>query len=256
MKNRSAERPPYPIESVDNALRLLVLFRDREFVRVSEASDMLGVARSTAHRLLAMLQYHCFVTHDPEMRVYRPGPMLLEVGLGAVRAMDIRRVGLAPLERLQRTLDETVHIATQDGDDTLFVAGVESTLALRAGDRTGWRLPLHVTASGKAILSRMDERDVREILPRRLPAVTAASITRWSELEAQLEEARQRGFATNFGESENDLVAVAAPIVDRADRVRGAVVVTGPSARADDAWIRRVAPPTIGTANEIGASLG
>jgi DNA-binding IclR family transcriptional regulator len=256
MKKAAAVPPPYPIESVDNALRLLVLFRDRPYVRVSEASDMLGVARSTAHRLLAMLQYHGFVAQDPEMRVYRPGPMLLEVGLGAVRDMDIRRVGLVPLERLNRSVNETVHLAVQDGDHVHFVAGFESTLALRAGDRTGWRLPMHVTASGKAILSQMDEAEIREILPKRLPPVTASSLTRWSDLEEQLEAVRTRGFATNFGESEDGLVAVAAPVVDRMQRVRAAVVVTGPSARADEEWVRRIAPPTMATATDIGAALG
>ena len=46
-------RPTYPIESVDNALKLLGMFRKRQLVRVSEAGDALGIARSTAHRLLA-----------------------------------------------------------------------------------------------------------------------------------------------------------------------------------------------------------
>jgi IclR family transcriptional regulator, acetate operon repressor len=51
----------YPIESVANALRLLSSFKDRSAVGVSEAGRELGVARSTAHRLLAMLQEHGYL---------------------------------------------------------------------------------------------------------------------------------------------------------------------------------------------------
>jgi len=50
---------------VDNALRLLMLFRDTPRVRLSEASGHLGVAHSTAHRLMAMLAYHGFVRQEP-----------------------------------------------------------------------------------------------------------------------------------------------------------------------------------------------
>ncbi|MBF8187168.1 helix-turn-helix domain-containing protein [Nonomuraea sp. K274] len=48
---------PYPIESVDNALRLIHLLRARGEVGVTAAAKALGVAPSTAHRLLAMLVF-------------------------------------------------------------------------------------------------------------------------------------------------------------------------------------------------------
>ena len=35
----SNSRPQYPIESVDNALRLLLMFRDRGEIRLSEARE-------------------------------------------------------------------------------------------------------------------------------------------------------------------------------------------------------------------------
>jgi IclR family transcriptional regulator, acetate operon repressor len=47
--------------SVDNALRLLELIGDRQALRVAEAAELLGVARSTAHRLLTALRRRGFV---------------------------------------------------------------------------------------------------------------------------------------------------------------------------------------------------
>ena len=64
--------PQYPIESVDNALRLLLLLGEQPQVRLSEASRYLGVASSTAHRLLAMLAYRGFVRQDPVSKAYLP----------------------------------------------------------------------------------------------------------------------------------------------------------------------------------------
>ena len=68
--------PMYPIESVDNALQLLLLFREQSSLRVADASRTLGVAPSTAHRLISMLQYHGFVTQDPRTKAYRAGAAL------------------------------------------------------------------------------------------------------------------------------------------------------------------------------------
>src|SRR5438445_335664 len=71
MKNK----PPYPLQSVDHALQLLQILRDNGSLRVSEAAQELGTARSTAHRLLAMLVYRDFAMQD-EARNYLPGPAL------------------------------------------------------------------------------------------------------------------------------------------------------------------------------------
>ena len=60
--------PQYPIESVDNALRLLLLFAEQPRIRLTDASSYLGVASSTAHRLLAMLQYRGFVRQEMPSR--------------------------------------------------------------------------------------------------------------------------------------------------------------------------------------------
>src|SRR3989442_11648104 len=71
MKNK----PRYPLQSVDHALQLLQILRDNGSLRVSEAAQELGTARSTAHRLLAMLVYRDFAVQD-EARKYLPGAAL------------------------------------------------------------------------------------------------------------------------------------------------------------------------------------
>lgn len=244
-------KPAYPIESVDNALELLLLFREAREVRVSDAAERLGVARSTAHRLLAMLQYRGFVDQDPASRAYVAGPALIETGLAAVRQLDSWRVGRPVIERLSRELDESVHFGILQGAEVLFVDGVESTRALRAGSRVGVRLPAHCTAAGKAMLAQLPTEEIRRRFPPRLEARTTRSLTRRDALEAELEQVRRAGYATNFGESEDDLVALAAAV-----ETVGCVVVTAPASRANgSAWVDLVARPTVEAAQEISARL-
>jgi DNA-binding IclR family transcriptional regulator len=72
--------PPYAITSVDHALRTAIMLQLEGGLTVSQVAERLGVARSTAHRLLAMLAYRDFAVQD-ENRVYRAGPVL-ELAVG------------------------------------------------------------------------------------------------------------------------------------------------------------------------------
>jgi IclR family transcriptional regulator, acetate operon repressor len=72
---KAIQKPAYLLESVDNALRLLQMLRDVGAVRLNQAATELGIARSTAHRLLAMLVYRGFAVQD-EKRIYHPGPAM------------------------------------------------------------------------------------------------------------------------------------------------------------------------------------
>ena len=65
-----------PVESVDRALVLLTALRDGEVLSVTDAAARLGVAPSTAHRLLTSLVHRDFAFQDRDRR-YRRGPALL-----------------------------------------------------------------------------------------------------------------------------------------------------------------------------------
>jgi DNA-binding IclR family transcriptional regulator len=225
-------RPSYPIESVDNALKLLGMFRKRQLIRVSEASVELGIARSTAHRLLAMLQYHGFVRQDPLTRAYVVGRALLDVGLSAVRGLDVRTLARAELERLCRDVDETVTLTVLDGRSALTVDSVEGTRSLRVGSRTGITVPAHCTSAGKALLAALPPEDVRALLSGvRLEATTPRTLTRLADLERDLDRIRARGYATSFEEREAGVASVAAAIDARSLGQLAAIGIDAPASR-------------------------
>ncbi|MGH7746887.1 MAG: IclR family transcriptional regulator, partial [Candidatus Dormibacteria bacterium] len=117
--------------SIAYALRALLLFRDRDLVRVSELADELGVARSTAHRVLNTLQAHGFALQARHRGGYRPGPRLMEIGFAALRGLDVRRVARPHLEALSRQLGETVHLLALEGSQCRFLDSVESMATVR-----------------------------------------------------------------------------------------------------------------------------
>jgi IclR family acetate operon transcriptional repressor len=248
--------PNYPIGSVDNALRLLRIIADRDSIRIADASREIGVARSTAHRLMQMLQHHGFIQQDPESKAYVAGPELVRIGLAVVRGVDVRSVARPWMERLVEQLEETVHLSELQGINVVFLDSVESPRALRVGARTGTILPAYCTASGKVMLADLSKEELHRRIPEsRLEALTTHTVTTRRKLEQDLDGVRSVGYSTNFGESEPDVHAIAAPIRDSRGRVRAALSVSVPPSRLNAEDVPRVAAAVVETSVRIGEQL-
>ncbi|MFE9307814.1 helix-turn-helix domain-containing protein [Streptomyces sp. NPDC006706] len=100
---------PYPIASVDRALRAAHTLQMEGGATVSQIAERFGGARSTAHRILAMLVYRDFAVQDEE-RVYRAGPVLELATHSKSVVSRLRAAALPHLHRIVDLLDETANL--------------------------------------------------------------------------------------------------------------------------------------------------
>lgn len=242
VRPESETGPSYPIASVNNALLLLLLFREQPRVRLTDACKYLGVAHSTAHRLLAMLAHHGFVQQEPVTRAYIAGPALVEVGLAVVGSLNVREQARPMMEELSTELGETVHLGVLEGNQVRYVDGVESERALRVVSRTGTLAPAHCTSLGKALLAQLSDEQVAELYPTSAEPFTSPtekSITTQAKLMKEIAKARERGYAVNAGEVEEDVGSVAIAFRDFAGRP-AAIAVAAPTSRLTAQRIPRI----------------
>ncbi|WP_395104203.1 IclR family transcriptional regulator [Actinomadura sp. SCN-SB] len=255
MSNSGGSSSP-GLSSVDNALRILVLLSARPSLRVADAAAELGIARSTAHRLLATLKKHEFAAQDKGNAAYRIGPALTKIGLVANERLDVRRAAAPMLEELRRRTGETVSLSVLEGQSVRFVECLEGTRAVRVGDRTGLVLPAGATAGGKALLAALPEDDLdSRFLAEDLPVLTAGTPPTRERLRAELEVVRRDGYAVNLEESEQGICAVAAAVRDPAGAPLGAIALVVPSSRFDRATAERWAPALIEAARTVEDAL-
>jgi DNA-binding IclR family transcriptional regulator len=253
----AAPRTPPPegpaTTSVDNALWLLQLIGERRALRVAEAADLLGVARSTAHRLLTALRRRGFVMQDRPNGAYRPGPALYEIGLAAVSRIDIRRVARPVLEQIREETQETVSLAVLEGTTVRFLDCAESFRSVRVGNRTGVVRPAHASAVGKAILAGLSDAELDRRYPGgELPGTaTAAALTELTDLRAELAEIRAQGYALNWEESAEGVCAVAVALRDTVGQPLAGLGVAAPSSRMADAEAIRAFAPAVIRAAEL-----
>jgi len=236
MSNESADvyganSDVYGANSVANALRTLLFLRGREYVRLTEVSDHLGVARSTAHRLLATLRTHGFVEQEPAGRRYRLGPALTTLARGIADERALIRIARPHLQALRDAARETANLLVLDGPDCFFLDGVEGPRTLRVAQRTGDHLPAYTTAGGKVLLAELTLDQVREHYPRGVTPLTPETVPDLDSLAADLAECRSRGYALNFSESVAEVHAIGVPVRDHHGVCVAAVTVAAPSTR-------------------------
>jgi len=249
--------PQYPIGSVDRALKLILLLGEQPQIRLTDAATHLDVASSTAHRLLAMLQYRGFVRQDPVSKTYHPGPALMSVAFSVFNRVDIEGAAQPVLLRLSEQLKESVHLGMLEGANVRFIAAAEGPTAVRVASRLGRAMPAHCTSTGKALLARLSDADIVRLYPNaELERVTAHSVGTRAELHVELDRIRQQGYAVNREGSEDGVASVAVPITTRAPGVLLALNAAAPVHRLSDSQYRAVAAVLVEAAKEIGDRIG
>ena len=238
-----------PIASVDNALQVLLMLQRSPSVRVSDASAELGVGVSTAHRVMTALSFRGFVEQDPETRAYKAGPALAGVGMAAIRNLGVRGLLRPLLEAVRDEVDETIHLAVLQGSNIQYIDSIEARRTLRTTTRVGMTMPAHCSSGGKALLAQLSSEGLRRLYPQeRLPVQTERSISTRSDLERELVQVRERGYAVADGEGEIEIAAVGVAVCDAAGRPRVSIVASGPRTRIEGPVIEQIARSLLGTA--------
>ncbi len=200
-------------------------------VRLSDVAQSLALQKSTVHRILRTLVSLGYVDQEPVTDRYRPTLKAWEIGMGALTHHPVRRAAAPFLNELHAATGETVSLTVLSGDDVLYLEKIVSPRPMSFSTRAGSRTPAPLAAGGQAILAH--EPDAAAIVER-----VAARLLNRRDFDPdafmrELADVRRRGYA--ISRPEPDVVAVAAPIMGQGGRAAGALTISGPASRLDDA---------------------
>jgi DNA-binding IclR family transcriptional regulator len=220
--------------SVSNALRVLLMLRDHPELRVTDVAASLDVAPSTAHRLLHELREQGFLRQVDGSRRYTAGLSLLRLAAELDPGPRLEDVARPHLLALSQEVGETVNLQTLTGGEVVFLETVEAARSLRVVRPAGSRIPAYASAGGKVLLASRPTDDVPAIFASGLPSRTPWTISDVDRLQADLEQVRRQGYATNLEENTAGVNAIAVPVVDRREGVLAALSVAAPTIRMTD----------------------
>ncbi len=243
-----------PVQVLERTMMLLeTLAEHARPSSLKQLSGETGLHPSTAHRILAVLVEHRLVDRV-EPGAYRLGIRLLELGHVVKSRLNVRQEALPHMEKLHRTLHESVNLSVRQGDEIVYIERVLGGRSMmRIVHLVGDRAPLHITAVGKIFLMDAGAEQSREYARRTgLPARTRNTLTSLPKLMQELERVRRLGYAFDNEETEIGVRCIGAGIRDDEGRLIAGLSVSAPAPRLERSW----APIVKETADEISSALG
>lgn len=225
--------PPQGAQAALRAIRLLKLFTAAApELQLAEISELSGLNKTTAHRLLQALHSEELLDRNPGTGAYRLGPGMMALGVQALSSNDLRIRARPLLKRLAEETGETATLEVPIDDTMLILDEVTSKHFVGASGNVGTRWPIHATSTGKALIAF--EQHGPDRLRAILPSLTARTITELAVLEQQLGDIRRRGFAETVDELEDGFSGVGAVVRGGMGEVLGALSICGPSQRMSE----------------------
>lgn len=193
-------------------------------IQLSALAGDAGMAKSTAHRLLAVLVSEGWAAVH-EGGSYELGPRARAVAAAAMRdPVNASVDGI--LQSLSDEVSQTVHLGLAAGDRFIYTHKVEGPQGFGIASHVGMKQLLHSTAIGKCILAGMDDAEVAELVQRTgLDARTPRTHVTLDALLADLAGIRTRGFALDEEENETNIRCLAVPVQVRGKTI-GAISIS------------------------------
>ena len=250
--------PGNEIQCVVKAVGVLELMaRTRRAMSLREIAGEMGLAKSSAHRLLATLRGLGLVEQSRSDGRYALGLHLFELGGAVDSAWHITELARPYLQRVAGETGESVCLSLLHNGEALILDFMESPSAFHVVTRIGATLPVHCTVQGKVLLAYQSGAEVKRILRARgMRAYTPHTICTFEALAAELEAIRAQGYAVCDGEFHVGLTSVAAPIRGGDGRVSYALSVVSMFCRAGSPAFVRARELVLEAAGQISAALG
>lgn len=178
---------------------------------LAELADASGLAKSTAHGLLAELEREGLVERLPD-RSYRLGVRLWEFASRTPGALGLRELARPWMNAVQTRVRQHTQLAVLSRHEALFIERLSAPDAVVNATIIGGRTPLPLSSSGLVLLAHAGEALFAEVVEAGWPRPTASSIPDAAELRRRIRAVRAEGSAVLDGHIYEESRGIAVPV--------------------------------------------
>lgn len=207
-------------------LEILKAFVDKQTEwGVNELARYLNYPPSSLHRILKILKEEDILHMHPSNKKYTIGNEWIRISSVVSSNASIKNVANPFLQKLSLEFDQSVYLAIyhKQYKKLSFISRFQSTSALQYLLELGTLQPIHVAASGKAILSYLDEKEIAEIFEQE-----KVSLEEQKHIWKDIEQIRNQGFSFSLNERKNESIGIGAPLFDATNQVIGSIICAIP----------------------------
>lgn len=228
---------------------------------LAKLAELADLNKSTVHRLLQGLQSEGFVQSATTAGSYRLTAKCLSIGQKTLSSLNIISIAAPYLEKLNLALGETVNFSKREGDRSVLIYKLEPTIGMmRTRAYIGQHQQLYCSAMGKLYLAYEENpsylssywQSHQEVIQ----PLTCHTITQCEQMESELGEIRQEGFAMDREENELGVCCLAVPIFNHLSKVEYAISVSTSIHRLNEYTKADFLTALLETATGISKELG
>ncbi len=199
---------------------------------IGEIVSALQIPKSTAYELVRTLSDSGYL--EPGRRgggIYL-GRKLFELGMAYRAQVDLLRDGSQIVEELRNECGETVQLSVLENDMMLVLLKEEGSHPVRIISRVGSRVPVNWAASGRLLVSDLDDNELNSLLSKSVrQSPTGRATVETDKFIQQVRKARKQGFFFELNETNEHAGCVAAPVIDGTGRCVAAISIVAPEHR-------------------------
>lgn len=253
-KNSSIiEIPQNHNNSVFKTFRILSVFsQEKDQLTLAEISKETGINKTTAYRFLKSLTEIGVVYKNSHKNTYQLGIVLYELGNKVNLKSNLIDLSHPLLLKLVKEIDITVHLATLDNFEVLYLDKIKSKKTLQMSTFIGARAPAYCTALGKSILAFLKEDELKHYLTScSFKKRTKNTLGNKDGLIKQLQIIRKKGYAIDKEEFEEGLYCLAVPVFDSNEYPIASISISGTPLEISNSKIIVLQKRLKNTANKI-----
>lgn len=214
---------------------------------ITEIAEQADLSLPTVSRIARDLAEAGMLSRLGESGAFRLGPKLIAMAYSPGAYSSLLDLVTPALHELREITEETTSVHVAVGDHRICLRDVSGIHQVRRVIPPGLTLPLHVGATGMALLAHLPEADRARYLSRIDSSLRG-------KLEHGIGEIRERGWAIADGELETGTMGIAAPILSH-DRSVAVISVSGPSFRLTEERARTLVPQLLERCRSVSAAL-
>lgn len=244
------------LQSLNFSLDVLErLGESHEPLGVTQIASALSLNKATVHAILTNLEARGYVMQVSETARYQLWTRAWQLGALAERQIHLKTLARPFLEELTaRTGEGSLLSLYSTAGMVMYLDSVPSPDPVRAYVETGAIVPCYCVATGKVLLAHQPQQEIDSVLAR-LAKHTVHTVTDPAALASQLRGVREQGWAMNLGEYRDNVIGIAAPILNTRRVAIAAIGVSGPAYRITEERLPEIRTAVIHVAASLSAQV-
>nr|WP_198148589.1 IclR family transcriptional regulator [Sphingomonas sp. Y57] len=221
------------VQSIEVGFRVLRVLRMAEgALPLREIASRAGMPPSKVHLYLVSFVREAMAYQDPKTGHYGLGSFAIQLGLAAIRQLDVVELASDVIADLRDRTDCAIYLSLWGDRGPCIVAKADGSLQGAFSVRLGYILPLTTTATGLVFLAHLPPAEAEKALVMQAALEGGSKQARKlgkADLAAAIAKVRQDGFASTVGMLHRNFAGISAPIFDYSHSIAATMTLLGPA---------------------------